>query len=139
MSSNSTNVISALGYRIGTKPPIVWGYPDGVSIVDLVPHDMLDMIHPHWKQFQPINPMWHYLLGLIYIVLGITSITGIVFFFVNHLNSYLNFIKLLCRKFARYILILFDEGTQNTSEPICSQPCLFGLDDDADAVSNICL
>lgn len=63
-----------------TPPPLVWGYPPGVSIVDMVPEDMLDMIHPHWKKFPPVNPMWHYLLGLIYIFLGITSICGTLSF-----------------------------------------------------------
>lgn len=43
-------------------PKIVWGYPPGVSIIDLVPDDMRSMIHPHWSKFPPVNPMWHYLL-----------------------------------------------------------------------------
>jgi len=34
------------------------------------------MIHPHWENFPPVNPMWHYLLGVIYIILGVASFTG---------------------------------------------------------------
>ncbi len=63
-------------YRSAVKPLLSWGFPPGMSIVDTVPDDMLELIHPHWKQFPPVNPMWHYLLGLIYIVLGITSVVG---------------------------------------------------------------
>jgi r-opsin len=33
-------------------------------------------IHPHWHKFPPVNPMWHYILGFIYIILGATSISG---------------------------------------------------------------
>lgn len=47
-----------------SKVSVVWGFPPGTSIVDTVPEDMLDMIHPHWQKFPPINPMWHYLLVL---------------------------------------------------------------------------
>ncbi|EFX63568.1 hypothetical protein DAPPUDRAFT_307031 [Daphnia pulex] len=58
------------------KTELVWGFPAGASIMDTVPEDMLEMIHPHWKKFPPVNPMWHYLLGVAYFFLGITSITG---------------------------------------------------------------
>lgn len=44
------------------KTELVWGFPAGASIMDTVPEDMLEMIHPHWKKFPPVNPMWHYLL-----------------------------------------------------------------------------
>lgn len=67
---------SAITAAYRNAPQVVWGYPPGVSIVDTVPEDMLEMIHPHWKKFPPVNPMWHYLLGLVYIFLGATSITG---------------------------------------------------------------
>ncbi|KAK4322019.1 hypothetical protein Pmani_007221 [Petrolisthes manimaculis] len=53
-----------------------FGYPDGVSIVDFVPEHMKHMIHQHWYNFPPVNPMWHYLLGVIYIFLGFFSVTG---------------------------------------------------------------
>jgi len=68
------NNISALAQR--SKPELNWGFPPGASIVDMVPEDMLELVHPHWKQFPPVNPMWHFLLGFLYIILGATSITG---------------------------------------------------------------
>lgn len=42
--------------------PVLWGYPPGLSLVDLVPDDMKALTHPHWNKFPPVNPMWHYLL-----------------------------------------------------------------------------
>jgi r-opsin len=54
---NLTNATFA--YR---KSQAVWGFPEGASIIDTVSEDMLEMIHPHWKKFPPVNPMWHYLL-----------------------------------------------------------------------------
>lgn len=57
--SNYTE-IQASAYRAGEQ--MVWGYPPGASLVDLVPEDMKAMIHPHWNKFPPVNPMWHYLL-----------------------------------------------------------------------------
>ena len=80
--------ISALAQRSGKVSAVIWGFPAGVSIVDLVPEDMIEMVHPHWKQFPPVNPMWHPLLGLIYVILGITSITGKIIFLMIHLIHY---------------------------------------------------
>nr|BAG80976.1 opsin [Triops granarius] len=57
-------------------PSVAWGYPAGVSIADLVPSDMKTMVHSHWNKFPPVNPMWHYLLGMVYIILGTVSIAG---------------------------------------------------------------
>jgi len=34
------------------------------------------MINPHWNNYPPVNPMWHYLLGVIYVFLGIASFLG---------------------------------------------------------------
>jgi len=50
------------------KTELVWGFPAGASIIDTVPEDMLEMIHPHWKKFPPVNPMWHYLLASYFLV-----------------------------------------------------------------------
>jgi len=53
-----------------------FGYPDGVSIVDVAPAHLKHIIHPHWANYPPVNPMWHTLLGVIYIFLGIASCLG---------------------------------------------------------------
>ncbi|XP_066989863.1 compound eye opsin BCRH1-like [Macrobrachium rosenbergii] len=53
-----------------------FGYPAGMTVVDFVPEEIKHMVHQHWYSFPPVNPMWHYLLGVIYIFLGFFSITG---------------------------------------------------------------
>lgn len=53
-----------------------FGYPEGVSVVDLVPDHIRPLIHEHWNSFSPVNPMWHYVLGFIYIILGFIAIFG---------------------------------------------------------------
>jgi len=66
-----------------------YGYPSGMSIVDLVPEHIKHMVHPHWNQFPPVNPMWHYLLGFIYIILGIFSFLGnglVMKLYLSHKN-----------------------------------------------------
>nr|CAH0102306.1 unnamed protein product [Daphnia galeata] len=77
MSDLNQTGVQALAYRSGEQH-MTWGFPPGVSLVDLdlVPEDMKALTHPHWNKFPPVNPMWHYLLGLVYIILGATSITG---------------------------------------------------------------
>nr|AIW62466.1 kumopsin [Scytodes thoracica] len=51
-------------------------YQRNMTVVDTLPADMLPMIHEHWYQFPPINPLWHSLLGVAIIVLGIISVLG---------------------------------------------------------------
>ena len=53
-----------------------FGYPEGMSQFDMVPEHMKHLVHDHWKQFPPVNPMWHYLLGVIYIIIGVFSFLG---------------------------------------------------------------
>ncbi|XP_064091261.1 compound eye opsin BCRH1-like [Macrobrachium nipponense] len=55
---------------------VTFGYPAGVTIVDFVPEHIKHMVHQHWYSFPPVNPMWHYLLGVVYIFLGFFSIVG---------------------------------------------------------------
>lgn len=47
-----------------------------ISVVDKVLPEMLHMIHPHWNQFPPMNPLWHTILGFAIFVLGIVSMIG---------------------------------------------------------------
>lgn len=46
------------------------------TVVDKVPPDMLHLIDPHWYQFPPMDPMWHKILGLVMIVLGVMGWCG---------------------------------------------------------------
>ncbi|XP_034508840.1 lateral eye opsin-like [Ailuropoda melanoleuca] len=56
----------------------VAGDHDGrnISIVDLLPEDMLPMIHEHWYKFPPMETSMHYILGMLIIVIGIISVSG---------------------------------------------------------------
>ncbi|XP_023233036.1 ocellar opsin-like [Centruroides sculpturatus] len=51
-------------------------YQRNATVVDMVPTDMLYMIHEHWYRFPPMNPLWHSLLGIAMIALGIISVIG---------------------------------------------------------------
>ncbi|XP_032663388.1 rhodopsin-like [Odontomachus brunneus] len=46
------------------------------TVADKVPPDMLHLIDPHWYQFPPLDPMWHKILGLVMVVLGIMGWCG---------------------------------------------------------------
>nr|APY20679.1 long wavelength sensitive opsin 2 [Xanthostigma xanthostigma] len=47
-----------------------------ISVVDIVPPEMLSMVDAHWYQFPPMNPLWHSILGFAIFVLGVVSIIG---------------------------------------------------------------
>jgi len=53
-----------------------FAYPDGMSVVDFVPDAVKHLADDHWTNFPPVNPMWHYLLGVVYLFLGVISIMG---------------------------------------------------------------
>ncbi|KAL2730822.1 rhodopsin-like isoform X2 [Vespula squamosa] len=46
------------------------------TVADKVPPEMLHLIDPHWYQFPPLDPLWHKILGLVMIVLGILGWCG---------------------------------------------------------------
>uniref|UniRef100_A0A182QYM4 G-protein coupled receptors family 1 profile domain-containing protein n=1 Tax=Anopheles farauti TaxID=69004 RepID=A0A182QYM4_9DIPT len=57
-----------------------------MTVVDKVPPEMLHMVHPHWNQFPPMNPLWHSILGFAIFVLGMISMTGngcVMYIFTN--------------------------------------------------------
>ncbi|CAO1390920.1 unnamed protein product [Diamesa hyperborea] len=47
-----------------------------LTVVDMVPPEMMHLIDHHWYQFPPLNPLWHSILGFVVFVLGIISISG---------------------------------------------------------------
>jgi len=64
-----------------------FGYPAGVTAIDLAPDHLKAHIDKHWANFPPVNPMWHYVLGLMYVFLLFFSITGnglVVYLFNKH-------------------------------------------------------
>ncbi|KAK2579978.1 hypothetical protein KPH14_012238 [Odynerus spinipes] len=46
------------------------------TVADKVPSEMLHLIDPHWYQFPPLDPLWHKILGLVMIILGIMGWCG---------------------------------------------------------------
>jgi len=68
MNASSFDYLKSADFQFGFAP--------GVRLVDMVPDDMKSMIHPHWNAFPPVNPMWHYLLGVVFTVIGITGVCG---------------------------------------------------------------
>ena len=78
------NSSSTFDYRTMSK--VEFGFPPGVKMVDMIPDDIRDMIHPHWNAFPPVNPMWHYVFGIVFALLGITSVIGEDFFFFINLT-----------------------------------------------------
>merc|ERR1712002_1191182 len=88
MEPTIRNVSGFLPYR---GSGLSFGYPEGVSLLDLVPDDVKPMIHEHWSKLPPVNPMWHYLLAVIFMLLGILS------FFGNGMVMYL----FMCKKSLR--------------------------------------
>ncbi|CAL4124286.1 unnamed protein product [Meganyctiphanes norvegica] len=64
-----------------------YGYPEGITLVDFASPHMKPYIDPHWAEYPPVNPMWHYVLGIIYVILLIFAITGnglVVYLFSVH-------------------------------------------------------
>nr|QIW86036.1 opsin L1 [Neogonodactylus oerstedii] len=56
------------------------------TVVDTVPENMLHMIHSHWYQFPPLNPMWYGILAFVVTVVGLCSICGnfvVIWVFMN--------------------------------------------------------
>ncbi|CAL4122593.1 unnamed protein product, partial [Meganyctiphanes norvegica] len=75
--------------RGGFDSPLVrsYGYPEGVTLMDFASPHMKPYVDSHWAKFPPINPMWHYVLGVINVMLFILAIAGngmVVYLFNKH-------------------------------------------------------
>merc|ERR1719430_522748 len=77
-------LISAAAYGASEQ---TYGYPAGVTLMDMVPDQIKGAVDPHWAKFPPVNPMWHVVLGLMYIFLLFFSFIGnglVVYLFNKH-------------------------------------------------------
>ncbi|XP_023246947.1 rhodopsin-like [Copidosoma floridanum] len=55
------------------------------TVVDKVPPDMLDRVGEHWYGFPPLLPLWHKVLGIVMIFIGMLGWCGnlaVVYIFV---------------------------------------------------------
>jgi len=123
-----------------SAPKLDFGYPEGVSIVDVVPSNIRPLIHPHWTQFPPVNPMWHYLLGVIYIILGSLSFFGngmVMRLYMNNrslktpsnmlvFNLALSDFIMLLTNFPFFAYNCFNGGVWNFSPFFCELYAFFG-------------
>ncbi|XP_014220575.1 rhodopsin-like isoform X1 [Trichogramma pretiosum] len=46
------------------------------TVVDKVPPDMLDRVGAHWYQYPPLWPIWHKILGLVMVFIGMIGWSG---------------------------------------------------------------
>nr|APY20678.1 long wavelength sensitive opsin 1 [Xanthostigma xanthostigma] len=53
-----------------------WQGLTNTTVVDRVPLEMLHLIDPHWYQYPPMNPLWHCILGIVMVILGVISWFG---------------------------------------------------------------
>jgi len=71
----TSNMTGPIAQAYGSEPAS-FGFPAGMTVVDTVPDHIKHMVHPHWASYPPVNPMWHILLGVIYLFLGAMSMFG---------------------------------------------------------------
>ncbi|XP_037082980.1 LOW QUALITY PROTEIN: compound eye opsin BCRH2-like [Pollicipes pollicipes] len=53
-----------------------WMFDPNARVPDTAPAEMLEIIPKHWYNFPPVNPLWHYMIGMIYLVLFVVSMFG---------------------------------------------------------------
>jgi len=123
-----------------------FGYPAGMTVVDFVPEHLKHLVHQHWYSFAPVNPMWHYLLGVIYIFLGFFSIIGnslVIYLYMkaSHLKTPANMLVvnlalsdliMLTSNFPPFAYNCFNGGQWMWSESFCSIYAALG------AVTGVC-
>merc|ERR1712002_1130772 len=123
-----------------------FGYPAGMTVVDFVPENLKHLVHGHWYSFPPVNPMWHYLLGVIYIFLGFFSIVGnslVIYLYMkaSHLKTPANMLVvnlalsdliMLTSNFPSFAYNCFHGGVWMWSESFCSIYAALG------AVTGVC-
>ncbi|CAK9794743.1 unnamed protein product [Anthophora plagiata] len=68
--------ISTLITNTGPHFARQWTRFNNQTVVSKVPEDILYLIDPYWYRFPPLNPIWHKILGLVMIILGIMGWCG---------------------------------------------------------------
>jgi len=46
------------------------------TVFDKVTPDMIDLVDPYWKQFPPMNPLWHSILAFVLSILTFVALSG---------------------------------------------------------------
>ncbi|XP_043288003.1 rhodopsin, long-wavelength-like isoform X2 [Venturia canescens] len=76
LTSPMSNVLTDTLVTIGPKFAQQFMRFSNQTVVDKVPEEMLHLIDPYWYQYPPMDPIWHKILGLVMIVIGILGWTG---------------------------------------------------------------
>ena len=65
--TNFTGDVVAMAQRDGYNP---WSLPESFTLYNYAPDDIKGFLHPHWHSMQALHPMWYYVIGLVYLVVG---------------------------------------------------------------------
>ena len=47
-----------------------WAVPDTFTVYSFAPDYVKPLLHPHWQTQKAVHPLWAYIFGLYYFVLG---------------------------------------------------------------------
>ncbi|OXU26320.1 hypothetical protein TSAR_000720 [Trichomalopsis sarcophagae] len=73
VTTAAVQVASTIGPHFARQVMRAFG---NLTVVDKVPPEMLHLVGPHWYQFPPLWPIWHKLLGVVMIFIGILGWCG---------------------------------------------------------------
>ncbi|XP_037785742.1 rhodopsin-like [Penaeus monodon] len=68
------------------NPPLSTNPYGNYTVVDTAAKEILHMVHEHWYQFPPMNPLWYSLVGFWIVVMGSLSLAGnfvVIWVFMN--------------------------------------------------------
>ena len=65
--TNYTGDVVAMAQRQDYNP---WNLPDSFTLYNYAPDDIKSFLHPHWHTMKALHPMWYYVIGLVYLVIG---------------------------------------------------------------------
>jgi len=143
MANITASALTAMAYGADQAS---FGFPPGTTMLDYSPPHLKPYIDPHWGNFPPVNPMWHYLLGMIYIFLLFFSLSGnglVVYLFMKHdpiktpsnflvVNLALSDLIMLTTNCPFFVYNCFNGGYWNHSIGYCSTYAALG------AVTGVC-
>ena len=58
------------------QPYDPWALPDSFTLYNFAPPEIRGFLLPHWHSYKAIHPAWYYFLGLVYFLVGLSSLIG---------------------------------------------------------------
>ncbi|KAK0163558.1 hypothetical protein PV327_007228 [Microctonus hyperodae] len=74
--TSKVSTITMITDAVGPQMARQWTRYNNQTVADKVPENMLHLIDPHWYQYPPMDPLWHKMLGLVMVVIGIIGWCG---------------------------------------------------------------